>query len=329
MNGSTRGGFLALFILLALAGCDRSGAGKPTIGVAFETLQTPGWVYAFGVLKEEIARRGFNMVEAIANGDSNVQFEQIRSFIAQRVDGIIIAPKDAKAVIPMIQAANQAGIPIVLYNRPAEKTDAKYVGVVADNIGLTRATVRYMAEEARKTGRKHKAACLVGDLADLNAIGRRDGFDQETAQHADIIEVVARVPTEWNQERALAGLTNALQADPDISFLFTSSDFMLPSIESALKAAGKWKKIGEEGHVILGAFDGDEKAYQMLVDRYLDADGVQDLRFESVEAVKVIADLREGKPVPERIPDPGFVIHQANLKELGSRMWGSSVKPAR
>jgi ABC-type sugar transport system substrate-binding protein len=104
---------------------------------------------------------------------------------------------------------------------------------------------------------------------------------------------------------------------------------MLPSIESALKAAGKWKKIGEEGHVILGAFDGDEKAYQMLVDRYLDADGVQDLRFESVEAVKVIADLREGKPVPERIPDPGFVIHQANLKELGSRMWGSSVKPAR
>jgi inositol transport system substrate-binding protein len=328
---------LAALLGSILAACDGgpdggAGGGGPrklTIGVAFETLQTEGWVYAFDVLREEAQKHGIAMLEAIADGDSNRQFEQVRNFIARGVDGIIIAPRDAKAVIPMIKEANAAGIPVVCYNRPPEKTDAKHAAVVADNVKITRDTVEYMCQVARKTGRKHKAAILVGDLSDLNAIGRREGFHLAVKEHPDVVEVVSEIPTEWNQEKALAGLTNALQAHPDISFIFTSSDFMLPSIANALKNAGKWKKVGENGHVILGAFDGDATAYGMLVDGYLDADGVQDLRFESVEAVKAIVDWRAGRQPPERIHDPGFVIHQGNLKELAPRMWGANVGKAK
>ncbi|MEJ7709374.1 MAG: hypothetical protein WKF84_05835 [Pyrinomonadaceae bacterium] len=47
--------------------------------------------------------------------------------------------------------------------------------------------------------------------------------------------------------KALAGVTNALQAHPDINFIFTSSDFLFPSIVSALKAAGKYKKVDGGG----------------------------------------------------------------------------------
>jgi inositol transport system substrate-binding protein len=318
--------YLVTVVLLAAVGCEGpTSPGKPYIGVAFETLQTPGWVFAFEVLKDEIAKQNMQLMEAIADGDSNRQFDQVRNMIARKVAAIIIAPKDAKAVIPMIKAANEAGIPIVCYNRPPEKTDATYCAVVADNYGITRATVKYMAEVARKSGKKHKAMILIGDLSDLNAIGRRDGFEDEVKEHPETIEVVARVPTDWNQEKALAGVTSALQAHPDISFIFTSSDFMLVSIASALKSAGKWKKIGEEGHVILGAFDGDEMAYEMLAGGYLDADGVQDLRFESEAAVKAALEMRDGKPVPERILDEGFVIHQGNLKEMTPRMWGAHV----
>ena len=316
--------------LLLVSGCDSpSGPPKPRIGVAFETLQTPGWVFAFEVLKSEIEEKQMEMLEAIADGDSNRPFDQVRNMVARKVTGIVIAPKDAEAVIPMIKAANQAGIPIVCYNRPPEKTDARYCAVVADNYGITRGTVKYMAAVASKSGRKHEAMILIGDLSDLNAIGRRDGFEDEVKQYPEAIEVVARVPTDWNQEKALAGVTSALQAHPGISFIFTSSDFMLVSIASALKSAGKWKKIGEEGHVILGAFDGDETAYEMLLDGYLDADGVQDLRFESETAVAAVLDMREGKPVPERILDPGFVIHQENLKAMTPRMWGAHVRAGK
>ena len=92
---------------------------------------------------------------------------------------------------------------------------------------------------------------MIGDLGDVNAIQRRDGFFDVVDKNKDIVEVVARVSTEWNADKAFAGLTNALQANPDIDFLFTSSDFMLPQIQQVLETFDKWHKIGEEGHVLL------------------------------------------------------------------------------
>jgi inositol transport system substrate-binding protein len=167
---------------------------------------------------------------------------------------------------------------------------------------------------------------LIGDLGDINAIGRRDGFDAAVREAAAVMDVVARVPTEWNQEKAQAGVVNALQANPDVSFIFTSSDFLLPSIVSALKSTGKYRKIGEPGHIILGGFDGDATAYDLLTSGYLDATGVQDVSFEVEASINAILDLRVGKTVPEIIKDPGFVINQVNLKTATARMWGAHVK---
>ena len=318
--------FVLLSLCLSLSCTQNSGPKQMTIGVSFETLQTEYWVAGFEAIKTELKKRDLAMLEAIADGDANRQLEQINNFIARKVDGIIAVPKDAKTIIPMIKAANAANIPIVLYNRPADKTDAKSVAVVADNPGITKATVEYMCEQAKKSGKKYKALLLMGDLGDINAIGRRDGFEEAVKGYSDIIEVVARVPTEWNQEKALAGTTNALQAHPDINFIFTSSDFLFPSIISALKNANKYKKIGEDGHVLMGGFDGDATAYQMLKDGYLDADGVQNVYFESEAAVQAVLDLKAGKPVAEVIRDAGFVIHQGNLNEMSAKMWGAQVK---
>ena len=317
-----------------LAGCDKpaatppagAGAKKLAIGVAFETLQTEYWVAGFEAIRAELKKRDITMLEAVADGDASRQLQQVKNFITRGVDGVILVPKDAKTCIPMIRAANAAKIPIVLFNRPADKTDARFTAVVADNVKLTQETVAYMIEQAKKTGAKHKAMVVLGDVGDINAIGRRDGFDAALKGNESVLEVVARIPSEWNQEKAQAGVANALQANPDISFIFTSSDFLFPSITSALKAVGRYKKIGEPGHVILGGFDGDATAYQMLVDGYLDATGVQDVYYEAQQSVLSVVEQRSGKPAADLILDPGFVIHQGNLKEKSSRMWGASVK---
>lgn len=322
---------LALWLGLG-AGCSRqpdatssAGEKRKTIGVSFETLQTGFWVAALDAFRAELKQRDIQMLEAIADGDANRQLEQIKNFITRKVDGIIVVPKDANTIVSMIKAANQAGIPIVLFNRPPAPSEARSVTVVADNFAITQATVEYLAEQAKQAGKKCKAAILIGDLGDVNAIGRRDGFDAAVKKYSDWIEVVARIPTEWNQEKALAGLVNALQAHPDINFIFTSSDFLFPSITSALKSAGKYHKIGDPRHVLLGGFDGDPAAYQMLVDGYLDADGVQDVYFEAKASVQAILDLLAGQPVAEKILDPGFVIHQSNLREKAPQMWGAQA----
>jgi len=301
-------------------------AAVQTIGVSFETLQTEFWVAALKAFEDELARRHIKLLQAIADGDANRQIEQVRNFITRKVDGIVVVPKDAKTIIPVIKAANAARIPIVCFNRPPEKSDAQSVAVVADNFALTKETVAFLIGEAKKAGGRHKAMILIGDLGDINAIGRRDGFEAAVSEAPETIEVVARVPTEWNNEKAYAGVVNALQANPDINFIFTSSDLHLPSIVSALKNAGKYRKRGEPGHVLLGGFDGDATAYQMLKDGYLDATGVQDVYFEVEASVQAILDLRAGKPVPETLLDNGFVIHAANLEEKAPRMWGARVR---
>jgi len=324
---------IAAFLAVAalFAGCNKKSdtpappGGALTIGVAFETLQTEYWVAGFEAIRADLKNRGHTMLEAVADQDANRQIEQVKNFITRKVDGIIMVPKDAKTCLPAIKAANAANIPIVLFNRPADKSDARSVAVVADNFSLTRDTVAYLVSEARKGGKKLKAAVLLGDLGDLNAIGRRDGFEAAIKGNEDIIEVVARIPTEWNQEKAQAGVVNALQANPDIGFIFTSSDFLFPSIVSALKSAGKYHKAGEPGHVILGGFDGDATAWQMLQDGYLDATGVQDVYFEAAKSMEAVLDLRAGKTVPELILDPGFVIHRGNMAEKSAQMWGARM----
>src|SRR4051794_38784299 len=171
-RGSALYSLIVFVIALAFSGCNQgakesSGAGgakKLTIGVAFETLQTEYWVAGFEAIKAELKKRDITMLEAVADQDASRQLQQVKTFITRGVDGIILVPKDAKTCIPMIRAANEAKIPIALFNRPADKSDAVSTAVVADNRTLTRDTVAYMIDQARKTGTKHKAMVVLGDL---------------------------------------------------------------------------------------------------------------------------------------------------------------------
>jgi inositol transport system substrate-binding protein len=296
---------------------------RPLIGISFETLQTEYWVASVEAVKAECIKNGYDFVVAVANGDANRQFEQINNFISLGVAGIVIAPKDSHTVIPIIKAANRANIPIAVYNRVPASNQGDYVTVVADNLEISKNTVTYMCELAKKTGKKHQALIVLGDLGDINAVNRRAGFNQAVEAYPETIEVVAEVPSEWNQEKALAGVTNALQANPDISFIFTSSDFLFPAIISAMKTADKYYPIGHERHVIFGGFDGDAMAYRLLREKYLDADGVQDVFYECESSVQAVLAKLKGEEVETTIVDPGFVIHQDNLEELADKMWGS------
>lgn len=321
----------AALAAIGSAGCQRGAAapGRLRVGLAFETLQTEYWEASFNIFKDELKKHDIQVLEAVADGDASRQLDQIRGFITRRVDGIIVAPKDASTAVPLVKHANRADIPIVFYNRPPADNDGQYTAVQADNVAISRATVRYMAEEARRRSSTYRALILMGDLGDMNAIGRREGFEEAVAENKDIIEVVSRVPTEWNLEKAQAGAAAALSTNPSINFIFSSSDFLFPALKTALQAKGKYKKIGDPEHVILGGFDGDATAYQMMVDGYLDADGVQDVYFECEKSVEAILDYKAGKEVPKLIRDEGFVIHQGNLATHKDRMWGANLGRTR
>ena len=129
---------------------------------SFEILQTEYWVTSIEAIKSECRKKGVDYIVAVANGDANRQFDQINNFISRGVDGIIVAPKDAHTIIPIIKAANRANTPIVIYNRSPAANKGVYTTVAADNYEITLNTVRYMCEKAKSTGKKHKAMILIG-----------------------------------------------------------------------------------------------------------------------------------------------------------------------
>lgn len=327
MNVSRRAFTIGSLLAAGAAGMPvfAKAEGGKTVALLFDSLVSPFWVEGLAIMKEKAKAKGWTTLQNISNFDDNKQFEQVKAMIARKVDGILIIQTDSKAVIPAIRAANKAGIPMVHFNRPPAKNDAYSVAIQADNRKIMRETVDFLASEAQKQGGKYKACILIGDLGDVNAIQRRDGFFDSVNKHKDIIDVVARVSTEWNADKAFAGLTNAIQANPDINFLVTSSDFMHPQIEQVLKTAGKWHKRGEQGHVLFAGFDGDQGAYQRLQDGYLDADGVQNLYLEVDMAFQAFEDMWAGKKPAKLLLDPGFVITQANLDQARGQMWGYAV----
>jgi len=255
---------VGLLAATALAPTVGRAAPPRTIALLFDSLISPFWVAAIECFRDAIRARGWSVLEAVSNMDDNRQYEQVQSMIQRQVDGIVIVHTDDKAVIPAIRAANAAGVPMVHFNRPPAPSDAYSVAVVVDNRQLMDDTVSALLEVARKQGGQYKAAVLLGDLGDANGVHRRDGIQDALARHRDTMEVVARIATEWNADKAFAGLSNALQAHPDINMLITSSDFLTPQIEQALRTAGKWHPAGHPGHVLIAGFDGGNYSHALI-----------------------------------------------------------------
>lgn len=300
-----------------------------TVALLFDSLISPFWVAAIERMRRHIESRGWSVLEAVSNMDDNRQYQQVQSMLQRGVDGIIIVHTDDQAVIPAIRAANAARVPMVHFNRPPAQTDAYSVAVVADNRKLMADTVTELIAIARKQGGRYKAAILLGDLGDANGVSRRDGFNDAVARHGDIVEVVARIATEWNADKAFAGLRNALQAHPDINMFVTSSDFMTPQIEQALRVTGKWHPAGTPGHVLIAGFDGDDNGYEQLAAGYFDVDGVQNLDYEVELTLNALDRMWAGEQPPKLLIDPGFVITRETLQRDRKRMWGFGAWQAK
>jgi inositol transport system substrate-binding protein len=120
-----------------------------------------------------------------------------------------------------------------------------------------------------------------------------------------------------------------MTANPDIDFIFTSSDFLYPTIQGVLEPLGKWKPIGDPDHVIMGGLDGDKTACSLMQAdaAYVDATGVQDLYFEANTLLEAIMGaVQKGEKQPDAwLDDPGFALTQGNIAEREMDMWGCKL----
>lgn len=321
--------FLTLLLGLALFAPMALAEGEITIGVSLDNLDDPFWV---GIKKgidaatEELAGKAKVEIQ-ICQGDANVQNKQIQDMLTAGAKAIACVYVDQEAIKQSVKLCNEKGVPFVYIDRTLESTDEAKVawGIATDNFQLTVNGWQYMADYAKANGIKWKVLELVGSLTDNNVLRRTEGFEKVMGENPDIIERVQSVPTEWNLEKALAGVTNALQADPDINCIFMHSDFLLAPTIQALQAANRYLPIGAEGHIAVMPYSGNAGSIKAMNEKMVEMCFGMDVFKCGYEGVMAAYNIASGNGAQYAAPvdDPGFIITQENFAETAPRAYGS------
>ncbi len=326
---------LSCCLLCAFALCLPSGGAaavaqdKVIVGVAMDNLDDPFWMGVKKDIDAAVKELG-DKIEVniqVCLGDANVQHKQIEDMVTAGADAIACIYVDNETIRQSVELCNEKNIPFVYMDRTIESDDEIKVawGFATDNYALTVAGWEYMADYARKNNIKWKVLELVGSLTDQNVLFRTEGFEKVMAENPDLIERIQSVPTEWNLEKALAGCTNALQASPEINCIFMHSDYLLAPTIQALEAAGRWVEIGKPGHVAVLPYSGAALSIEAMKDKMVEMCFGMDTFADGYEGIMAAYNLVTGNKLAKYdtpVDDPGFIITQDNLYEVGPRAYG-------
>jgi len=116
-------------LALTLAACGGQGAGSGTsdtkdksakdlsIGVAMPTQTSERWIADGNNVKKQLEKEGYKVDLQYANDDIPTQSQQVDQMITQGADALIIAAIDGTALTGQLQAAADANIPVISYDR--------------------------------------------------------------------------------------------------------------------------------------------------------------------------------------------------------------------
>ncbi len=261
----------------------------------------------------------FKWVVNVSDSDPIQQASNIDDLIALNVDVIVARPHDAAAIGASIRAAHNAGIKFVTFDRSSDgvKPDA-HVG--ADSFNQAVSTAEYFAELLTENGVDGKVIELMGDLRDINAVQRSDGW-HSVEDKTDAWETIIQVPTEWNPEKFRSGTANALEAYPEANAMFIASDFAFSAVQSALEAADRYYPVGHPKHVWIATQDVNPQGFDAMKEGYIDVATTYDAYFHAVELVEVVGRLYKGEDLGgEAFLVAGRVATPENVDKL-DYMW--------
>ncbi|HCG63516.1 MAG TPA: D-ribose ABC transporter substrate-binding protein [Sphaerochaeta sp.] len=259
---------LVLVLVLALLGTTLFAAGqteakddgKITIGMTVPGLQFPFFVTMFDEAVAYAATLGIELITHDAQNQSNIQMAAVENFIAQKVDGILISPLTTDSLVPAIEAAVAAGIPVASVDRKAN-TDKVLVHVGADNIEGGRAAARYIIEQL---GNKGAVIELEGTPGSSAALDRKAGFDEiiKTSN----VKILVSQTADFNRAKAQSVMENLMQVYPNFDAVFGANDEMIIGAIEAIQAAG----INPASKVTIG-FDATTDAFSYMKEGKLGA----------------------------------------------------------
>ena len=192
--------------------------------------------------------------------DLEAQIALVENLIAQKVDAIVIAPADSRALVPVLLQARKAGITVVNIDVRLDEQSLADAGVNIPYVGPDNAAAAKMVGEAlaKKLGKGGKVILLIGNPGADNAIQRANGFTAAAEEGG--LELVASQSAHWETEEAFNLVTNLLTANPSVQGIMASNDSM------AIGAVRAVASMGVADQVTIVGFDNIPAIQPMVCD---------------------------------------------------------------
>lgn len=199
-----------------------------------------GWRAAETTLtKNQAEERGYQLQFSDAQQKQENQIAAIRSFIAQGVDAILLAPVVATGWDSVLEEAKEAEIPVVLLDRQVDSADDLYLTAVGSNlVHEGEVAGQWLADTVG--GKDCRIVELQGTTGSSPAIDRKTGFENAIGAH-DNLEIVRSQTGDFTRAQGKEVMESFLQAEnggKDICALYAHNDDMAVGAIQAIKEAG-------------------------------------------------------------------------------------------
>lgn len=280
----------------ALAGCARQGgAAHWRLGFSQVTTTEP-WRVLFNKRMREAAALHPDLQLTIADGQDRTekQVADVEAFVRQRVDLILVSPKESAGLTGAVEAATAAGIPVIVLDRGVD-TQAYRQFIGSDNTRIGRMAGAYAVDILGGKGKAEgRIVEIWGGMASTPAQERHRGFSEAIEAEPGLTRVVDRQDADWKQDKAYNIMASALKAHPKIDLVYAHNDPMAYGAYLAAKDAGREREmrfLGIDGIPTEGA--------QWVKDGALTATFVYET--PGAAAIEQAVKILKGETVPKRI----------------------------
>jgi len=201
----------------------------------------------------------------IANGikdetDTAAQIKIVQQMLVEKVNAIVIAPADSKALVPVLKDAADKGVIVVNIDNKLDDAALKEKNFVVPFVGPdNRKGAKLVGDHlAKQLKAGDKVGILEGVSTTFNAQQRTAGF--QDAMKAVGATVVGVQSGQWEMDKGNTVASAMLREHPDLKALLCGNDNMALGAVAAVKTAGK------TGKVLVVGYDNISAIKPMLAD---------------------------------------------------------------
>lgn len=272
----------------------------------------PFFVTIQDTMKELIEAKGDELIITDPGNDVTKQISQVEDMLSQNLDGLFMNPVDAEGIIPALDQAKEAGVPMIGFD--TEVGDMSYLVSYtgSDNYNAGKVTGEDLVAKRPDGG-----DIIVLDSPTMQSVvDRTNGFLDAIEGHG--FNIVAQQDAKGNLQEAMGIAEDLLQAHPDVVAIFGGNDPTALGALAAANAAGIQK-----GDCLIYGVDGspDVKSELASGESLMEGTGAQSPVSIAEKAVEIMYDYMEGKEVDERYPVETFLITSDNVADYGTDGW--------